>query len=179
MPLAAQRVWQREYIWAAAIFAAAAVTDALDGWLARRLNARSNLGMILDPLADKALITAIFLTLAVDRVLPAWFVALVVGRDVWILAMAGLGFLLTTHRAFPPSLWGKLSTIAQMVYLLLMLLNRGGLDAQGWEVGAERVLYWLVAALAAVSGLHYTWIAWRLFRDSRSPAAANRAGWRP
>ncbi|MEO8027214.1 MAG: CDP-alcohol phosphatidyltransferase family protein [Bryobacteraceae bacterium] len=169
VPFVGIYIWKREYIYAAALFAIAGFTDALDGWLARKMNASSRFGLLADPIADKLLLSTMFVVLAVDRVLPWWFSGLVLGRDVLILLMAVAGLLFTRHRGFPPTIWGKLSTLAQILYLLVMLLNRGGLDAQGVEIDIEKGLYWTVIALTAFSGLHYMWTALRLLR---TPALA-------
>src|SRR5579883_2909018 len=100
---------------ALALFAAAAVTDALDGALARRFGWTSTAGAYLDPIADKALLSGLYLTLAVTGDIPWWLVGLIFGRDLLILAAAGLALLFTRLRAFPPSLWGKVSTIFQVL----------------------------------------------------------------
>jgi len=170
VPVVGIYIWRREYIYAAAWFAIAGITDALDGWLARRLHASSKFGLFTDPIADKLLLSTMFVVLAIDRVLPWWFSGLVLGRDVVILLLALAGLAFTKHRGFPPSVWGKLSTLVQILYLLLLLLNRGGLAAQGLEMDIERALYWAVIALTTWSGLHYIWIALTLLR-SAPPAA--------
>jgi cardiolipin synthase len=166
VPVVGAYIWRREYIYAAAWFAIAGITDALDGWLARKLGASSRFGLFMDPIADKILLSTMFVVLAVDRVLPWWFSGLVLGRDLVILLMALAGLVLTKHRGFPPSVWGKLSTLIQILYLLLLLLNRGGLDAQGIEIQIEKVLYWAVIAFTAWSGLHYIWIGLKLLRST-------------
>ncbi len=163
-PVVGIYIWRREYIYAAIYFAVAGVTDGLDGWLARRMKASSALGLFADPIADKILLSAMFAVLAFDGVLPWWFSGLVLGRDVLILLMAWAGLVFTKHRGFPPTVWGKISTVVQILYLLLLLLNRGGLDARGIEIDIEKALYWGVVAVTAWSGLHYIWIALKLLR---------------
>jgi len=165
-PVVATYIWRREYIFAAAFFAIAGITDALDGWLARKLNASSRFGLFADPIADKLLLSTMFVVLAADRVLPWWFSGLVLGRDLLILLMALAGLAFTRHRVFPPSVWGKISTLVQILYLLLMMVNRGGLDAQGIEMDIEKTLYWAVIGLTLWSGLHYIWIALKLLRST-------------
>ena len=130
----------------------AGVTDALDGWLARRLGAASHLGAYLDPVADKVLLSGAFLTLAVDGAIEAWLAALVLGRDALILLFAAGAFLFTKSvRSFEPSIWGKGSTAAQILFILAVLLHFVGFAGSPVVTG----LKWLTAALTAWSGIHY------------------------
>jgi cardiolipin synthase len=138
---------------AAVLLAVAALTDGLDGMLARRWNASSRLGAYLDPIADKVLLSGAFLALGFAGALPWWLVGLVFGRDLLILM--GVLAILVLHqgREFPPSGWGKLSTGIQVV------TGAAGILARAWpERGlgpAVAALVW-VAALATVwSGLDY------------------------
>lgn len=93
----------------------AAVTDGVDGLAARRFGGETRAGAYLDPIADKLLLSATYVALGVAGVVPWWLVILIFGRDVLILALAGLALLFTTHREFPPSVWGKISTLCQIV----------------------------------------------------------------
>ena len=131
-------------------FAIAAITDALDGWLARRLEAESPFGQLLDPIADKVLLSGVFVALAVTAAIPWWLAWLVLGRDVLILLFAA-GALLSskTRSGFPPSIWGKLSTIVQMVFVVAVVIDQAGF---GLPIAP---LLWLTAALTAGSALHY------------------------
>ncbi len=172
VPVVGIYIWRREYIYAAAWFAIAGITDALDGWLARKLGASSRFGLFADPIADKILLSTMFVVLAIDRVLPWWFSGLVLGRDLVILLMALVGLAFTKHRGFPPSVWGKLSTLVQILYLLMLLLNHGGLDARGIEIDIEKVLYWAVIGLTVWSGLHYMSVALKLLRGTATNAPA-------
>jgi len=83
---------------------------------------------ILTPLQDKLLLSACYLALGVAHALPWWMVALVFGRDIFILAMAAYGYLFTTLREFPPSVWGKLSTFVQIFAAMVLVAERAGLD---------------------------------------------------
>lgn len=129
---------------------AAGLTDAADGYLARRFGWQSPLGEKLDPIADKWMVAVVYLGLAAGGALPWWLVLLVLGRDLAILAAAGL--LMATGRAhrFPPSVWGKASTIAQMTLGGLAVLN-GFLAAQL----PLAPLVWLTATLTLLSGADY------------------------
>jgi cardiolipin synthase (CMP-forming) len=92
----------------------AGLTDAIDGWLARRFGWQSRLGAYLDPVADKFLLTTLYVAFAVAGLSPEWLAWLVVGRDVLILGMVATAMMTTTIRDFPPSLLGKVSTAVQI-----------------------------------------------------------------
>lgn len=136
---------------AALVFCGAGLTDLLDGFLARRLKSLTRLGAFLDPLADKLLSVSSFITLAVKGPIPAWFVVIVISRDVII----SLGTLLLTlsDGAFDivPSPLGKVTTFLQFVTILMTVLL----------LMDERLLFlWQTVLFAAalmtvLSGLHY------------------------
>jgi cardiolipin synthase len=155
------------------VFLAAGATDALDGLTARWLKLRSTLGLWLDPLGDKVLLTAGFVVLTIPSLaqpnaLPFWLTALCVGRDVAI----GLGSLiiiaLRGKRTFKPVLVGKASTICQ-VFMLYDVLY---LNAMGRTPSSLPWLYVLTALLAAVSFVHYGVIGVRMLRRNGSCPAA-------
>ncbi len=134
------------------MFVAAGISDALDGWLARVRQARSHLGAILDPVADKALLISVYVTLAAIGVLPDWLAILVVFRDVLIM-----GGVLTFHLLGQPQpirpLWvSKLNTVLQIALAAVALGLQGfGLMAEG----VRDVLIVLVAASTLASGAAY------------------------
>jgi cardiolipin synthase len=134
------------------VFGVAAVSDGLDGYLAKRFNWTSELGRFLDPLADKLLLMAVFIEAAWLGLIPWWLTAAVVARDVLI----GLGAL--TYRFWFGPLHGrptrisKVNTAAQLVYLMLMMLN-AAVQVPPREVLDACALVTL--ATTAVSGLHY------------------------
>ncbi len=140
--------------------AAAGLTDALDGWLARRFGGVTPLGAYLDPIADKVLAGAVFVALGYAGAAPWWLVGIVFGRDILILAVAGLFLAFTTVRTFRPSVWGKLSTLCQLVAAGFAL---GGLAFPRLGVGQAAAALMLVAAAATLwSGVDY------LYRSLRS-----------
>ena len=147
VPVAVWLVLRGQFLAAFWLFTAAGASDALDGWLARR-HGPTRLGGILDPIADKALLVSMFVTLAVVHVLPDWLAILVVFRDVVIvggvLALSVLGHAVAI-RPLPVS---KLNTVVQIVMVAVTLLALGlGLD---WPV-LDTVLLWTVAASTLVS----------------------------
>src|ERR1039458_10395044 len=100
---------------ALALFAGAALTDILDGVVARRFRLTTPAGAWLDPVADKCLLSGAFLALACAGAVPWWLLGIIFGRDFYILAGAATVMLLTPVRQFPPSIWGKMSTLVQAV----------------------------------------------------------------
>jgi cardiolipin synthase (CMP-forming) len=156
-------LWRRQYGLALILMIVAGVTDALDGLAARRFGAASKLGAYLDPIADKVLLSGIFLTLALDGALETWVAILVLGRDAGILLFAGGAFLFTKSlRDFPPSIWGKGSTAVQILFVLALVSHLAG-------TGSEFVvstLKWLTAALAVGSGLDYAWRGLRMVKTA-------------
>lgn len=145
------------------LFAAAAVTDFLDGATARRFHATSQSGAYLDPIADKFLLSGIFVALAVARLAPGWLVALILGRDLYILLGAGLLLWFTKLRKFSPSRWGKASTFVQIVTAIVWMA-RNMLEVPVLNL-LSTLIVWPCAALTVWSGVHYTW---RGFRSARA-----------
>src|ERR1019366_7802486 len=128
-------------------FIVIAVTDVVDGFLARRFNASSRLGAYLDPIADKVLLSGTFLVLALTGAMEGWLAVVVLGRDVVILAAAAMLYLSTGRRNFPPSPWGKLSTFVQIVFLCFQIGYLSGIAVAPAVMG----LKWLTVALVVVS----------------------------
>jgi len=147
---------------AAALFVVAGITDGLDGYLARRHASVTRLGQWLDPLADKALITAPVVALVIVGDFPLWAAAVIVVREFAVSVLrAWLG---TRGRAMPASWWGKVKTAAQLLVVLLYLLpdlSEPARDVRFWSL--------IVAvALTVWSGLDYLW---RALRTPREPAS--------
>lgn len=145
------------------LLAVAALTDAADGFLARRWQAGSALGAWLDPLADKLLAATVFAGLAFSGRLPWWLAVLVLGRDLLILTFAAWALARTRIRRFPPSVWGKASTVLQFSLGIASLLDAAA--PARWTGAAVRLLIPAVAAATVWSGLHYGWLAVRLLRE--------------
>src|SRR5271157_3796233 len=117
VPVFAILVMERHYRAALAVLMVAALSDILDGTIARLLKQESALGMALDPIADKILMTTGYLTLAFRGALPWWLTIIVLSRDVAIVMTALVISLVAGYRPFHPSLLGKASTAAQMATL--------------------------------------------------------------
>lgn len=123
-PIVAILILHGETGWAAVLFAACAVTDAVDGFLARRWRQITPLGQMLDPLADKALINLCFLAAASSLYLPWWLALLVLGRDTFILTGAVLSRTFGLGHDLLPLAIGKITTFLQMGLMLAALLAR-------------------------------------------------------
>src|SRR5215470_11466425 len=124
------------------LFLAAGVSDAIDGYLAKRFAMTSELGAYLDPLADKALIVSIYVTLGVSGEIPVWLVILVVSRDIMIVAAVLLSWLVGKPLPMKPLTVSKLNTAAQLIFAGLVL----------GSLGLQFEAHWLVSsALAAVT----------------------------
>lgn len=132
------------------LMAIAGSTDFFDGFLARRYRWQTRTGAWMDAVADKTLLSAIYIALALSGAAPAWLVGLIFGRDLLILVLAAVGLAFTPIRDFPPSVWGKLSTNVQILTAL-------GLVA-GLTTGRE-VLIGACAAATLGSGIHYFYSA--------------------
>lgn len=144
-------LWSERWRPALAVLAGAAVTDALDGLAARRFDAASRTGEILDPIADKVLMGAAFLALALNGAVEKWLAGLVVGRDALILLVASGGLLRASRRRFPPSLLGKASTMFQAAFLIALVAAL----ASAFPQSVLAPLKWSTAVFTALSGADY------------------------
>ena len=163
IPFFAVAVLGRRYDWALALLLAAGVSDALDGILARSLCQHTALGAYLDPIADKMLLSTGFVVLAIRGDVPWTLAILVLGRDVVIVAIALVLVLAAGLRPFPPSLYGKACTLAQVLAVIAVVAVQvipGA--ALVWTKG---LLLWLTAALTVLSGVHYAWRIGKMLPD--------------
>jgi cardiolipin synthase len=134
------------------LFLAAGVSDAVDGYLAKRFNMTTVLGAYLDPLADKALIVSIYVTLGISGVIPHWLVILVVSRDILIVGGVMLSWLVGSPMKVKPLLVSKLNTVAQIAFACVVLGSLGfGIETRILTL----VLMGLVAALTLMSVAAY------------------------
>lgn len=140
---------------AVALFALAAVTDVLDGAAARHLKLASQTGAYLDPIADKCLLSGVFLALAAAQSVPWWFVVVVFGRDLYLLIAVGIMLVLTRIRKFPPSIWGKVSTFVQIAAAVVWMAK--GMFAFAFLSSLGFVVLWASTVFTVWSGIHYTW----------------------
>ena len=126
------------------LFLAAGVSDAVDGFIAKRFNMTTELGAYLDPLADKAMIVSIYVALGISGAIPRWMVILVVSRDIMIVGAVLLSWLIAKPVTVKPHPISKLNTVAQIVFAVLVLASLGF----KWEIEAA-----ISATMAAVAVL--------------------------
>lgn len=133
------------------VFVAAAVTDALDGLVARLFRQKTTLGAYLDPVADKLLLATAFVTLAVQNVIPSWLTVIVITRDVVILVGVALISIMRREFKVLPAMTSKVTTVAQLVTVSSVLVwpYLPGISA------LHQPLFWLTAAMTVISGLQY------------------------
>jgi cardiolipin synthase len=138
------------------LFVIAGLTDALDGALARLLRQRSMLGQYLDPVADKLLLSTLFLVLTYKGLIPTTVTALVIGRDVGILLVAAILYAAVGRREFKPSIFGKANTLAQVSAVAAVLFYQAA--SLHWVASVRGFALNATMVLTVVSGLHYAWV---------------------
>jgi cardiolipin synthase (CMP-forming) len=161
-PFVFRAITSAEQTQALGLFACAAVTDGLDGMLARRFRQITPIGAYLDPIADKILLSGAYVSLAVVGSVPWWLVIVIFGRDVFLLASSGVVLVFTEFREFRPSIWGKASTFVQIACAVAWMTHNAVNSPA--ILALARGLIWPTAAITIWSGLHYSWRGWRLVR---------------
>jgi cardiolipin synthase len=169
---------------ALAVFLVAGISDGIDGFLARKFNQESELGTIIDPIADKLLMTVAFIMLTLPNVLPPtrhlpipfWVTASVIGRDVLIIAVAAAINIITGFRGFKPSFWGKASTFVQVIGITLVMVAA----VTGYTIFLPTT-YFIIALFVVISGVHYIFQVASLMKEEgkADPEAETQAETRP
>jgi cardiolipin synthase len=173
IPFFAILVIAQKYGGALAVLIAAALSDVVDGTLARLLKQETPLGVALDPIADKLLMTTAYLTLAFRDALPWWLTILVISRDVAIIITALLISLVAGYRLFRPTILGKASTAAQVTTVFAAVSFRAHVP---FVLGAfVQICVYLTAALTVASGIHYAIVVRKRYGQHASdqPEAAS------
>jgi cardiolipin synthase (CMP-forming) len=156
VPITVYLLMQSAYLAAFLLFLLAGASDALDGYLAKRNNQATELGAILDPLADKALLVGVYVTLGLQGNLPNWLVVLVVFRDVLIVGGVIILFLIRLEVKMRPLIISKINTAAQIGLAALVLAELGlKLDIMGF---VEAIIY-VVGVTTVISGASYM-VSW-------------------
>jgi cardiolipin synthase len=158
VPAMAWALARGDYGIATIVFLAAAVSDLLDGFIARRFHLTSRLGAALDPVADKLNMFVATVILAMQDLVPLWLAVAIVLRDVVIVVGAGIFRAITGAIEFKPTRLSKVNTALEFALLLAVMANAaGGIDARTLLAPA----FYVVFATVIASGLHYVW-AWAL-----------------
>lgn len=173
IPLFVSLLYYKRFGWALAAFLVAGITDGLDGLFARRFAQQSQLGTILDPIADKLLLVTSFIVLSLPAItpkplprhfpIPFWVTAAVISRDIFIVVGAAAINIMTGFRGFRPSWPGKIST-AMQIFAITFVLTAASYPAIS---GYLPTIYTTVFALAIFSGVHYVFFASRLLNEDR------------
>lgn len=131
VPLVIVAILEGLWLWAFTAFLIAGVSDGIDGWIARRFDMRSELGAVLDPLADKALLVSIYVTLAIVGALPEWLVVLVVSRDVMIVLAYVISWIMDRPISVKPIFASKVNTALLIGFATIVLAG----NAFGFTLG--------------------------------------------
>jgi cardiolipin synthase (CMP-forming) len=174
IPVFVSLLFYQRFLLALLIFVLAGLTDGLDGLLARRFDQRSQLGTILDPIADKLMLVTAFIVLSMRSVypqpvpshlpIPFWVTVAVISRDVFIIVGAAAINIVTGFRGFRPSLLGKVNTTVQIVAIGIIMLAASVPYGTGYYLPT---LYATVFAFAVVSGAHYVFFVSKLLNEDR------------
>ena len=155
-------VLKEQYFLVLLLFTLAGITDALDGWIAKRYSLQSGLGSILDPTADKILLTCTFVSLYWIGLLPLWVLLIIFARDLMIVAAAVgyfLGEMTSESDLLEPSLISKINTVLQILLVLYLILAQFYIELKIWL----EMAFIIVATSTTLSGADYTWLWVRRF----------------
>ena len=141
---------------------AAGITDVLDGYLARTLRATSSTGQYFDPVADKVLLSGVYLALAWHGSVPWALVALILGRDLALVVASAIAMRLTAYDNYRPTIPGKISTFFQIITAVVILASNAFSSAG--LLPLSRVLIWSTALATVGSAVHYAWRGIAFFR---------------
>ena len=145
VPTVIVAIGQEAWLGAFALFVLAGVTDGLDGFIAKRFDQRTKLGAYLDPLADKALLVSIYVTLAIVGVSPRWLAIVVVSRDLMIMGAVILSWVLEDPVEIDPLRVSKANTTAQIAFAALTL------GAHAFDLAWDAALSWLAVAVGVLT----------------------------
>ena len=174
IPVFVSLLFYQRFLLALCVFVTAGLTDGLDGLLARRFDQKSQLGTILDPIADKLMLVTAFIVLSMRSVFPPpipshlpvpfWVTVAVISRDVFIIVGAAAINIVTGFRGFRPSLLGKINTTVQIVSIGIIMLAASVPYGTGYYLPT---LYVTVFCFAVLSGAHYVFFVSRLLNEDR------------
>src|SRR6478672_3964444 len=174
IPVFVTLLFYHRFLWALGVFVLAGLTDGLDGILARRFGQQSQLGTILDPIADKLMLVTAFIVLSMRSVFPQplpshlpvpfWVTIAVISRDVFIMVGALAINIVTGFRGFRPSMLGKINTTVQIVAIGIIMLAASIPYGTGYYLPT---VYATVFTFAVLSRAHYVFFVSRLLNEDR------------
>ncbi|HEX6823655.1 MAG TPA: CDP-alcohol phosphatidyltransferase family protein [Candidatus Sulfotelmatobacter sp.] len=159
------------YGWALTIFIIAGFSDGLDGLLARTLHQQTLLGQYLDPIADKLLLSTVFLVLSILHKIAWKYTIMVFSRDISILAASAVLFAIAGLRDFRPSIFGKANTLCQITAVFFVMLLE--IHPQRWVRITRITFLHATAWFTVISALHYVILVQRRLREHALPAAGH------
>ncbi|HEY4053356.1 MAG TPA: CDP-alcohol phosphatidyltransferase family protein [Terriglobales bacterium] len=172
LPFIVIKLLDHHYRGALILFIIAGLSDGLDGLLARRLHQQTLLGQYLDPIADKMLLSTVFLVLSIIHQIPWKFTVMVFSRDICILLVSGVLYTIAGLRDFRPSMFGKANTFSQLAAVVFVILLQA--DHVRWVWIARTVALRATFMFTIVSGLHYVYVVGqRLRATEHTPAPSN------
>ncbi len=174
VPFIINNVVNQHFRWALALFILAGLSDGLDGLLARTLHQQSLLGQYLDPIADKLLMSTMFLVLSIERMIPWKYTVMVFSRDVAILLVSGVLFMIAGLRDFRPSIFGKANTFAQVGAVFFVLLLQVEPLRGIWI--ARTVFLRATFLFTIVSAVHYAFLVQYRLRIHSSTTGTGASG---
>jgi len=174
LPFIVINVVKHDFKWALALFVLAGLSDGLDGLLARTLHQQTVLGQYLDPIADKLLMSTMFLVLSIERMIPWKYTVVVFSRDISILLISGVLFMIAGLRDFRPSIFGKANTFAQVaaIFFVLLLL----IEPVRWVEIACTTFLKATFFFTIISAVHYAFLVQHRLHAHALPAAPGKPG---
>jgi cardiolipin synthase (CMP-forming) len=169
LPFIVINLLKHDYKWALALFVLAGMSDGLDGLLARTLHQQTLLGQYLDPIADKLLMSTMFLVLSIERMIPWKYTVVVFSRDISILLISGVLFMIAGLRDFRPSIFGKANTFAQVaaIFFVLLLL----IEPLRWVWIARTIFLRATFFFTIISAVHYAFLVQHRLHAPAPPPA--------
>ena len=175
IPVFVSLLFYHRFLWALAVFVLAGLTDGLDGLLARRFGQQSQLGTVLDPVADKLMLVTAFIVLSMRSIFPQplpshlpvpfWVTVAVISRDVFIIVGAAAINMTTGFRGFRPSWLGKVNTTVQIGGIAAIMFAPSVPRYTGYYLPS---VYAAVFIMAILSGLHYIFFASKLMNEPKT-----------
>lgn len=174
VPFVITNVMDGHWRWALGLFVAAGLSDALDGLLARALHQKTTVGQYLDPIADKLLLSSLFLVLSFTHQIPWRYTVLVFSRDICILIISAALYATTSIRDFSPSVFGKVNTAAQVGAVFFVLLSN--VNPSHTITLLRTAMLYATFAFTLISGLHYIVLTGQRLHASNQGRPPAKAG---